>query len=76
MWLGRDRAGAVGKQQGHASAMAGQGQGHACYGSDEVRVLGHGGDGICHHGQQALQVCWWHTLAQDLICLSHLQDHL
>lgn len=41
MWLGRDKAGAVGKQQGRASAMAGQGQRRACLGSDEVRVLGH-----------------------------------
>lgn len=76
MWPSRDKAGAVGKQQECASAVVGQGQGHACLGSDEVRVLGHGADGICHHGQQALQVCWWHRLVQDLIYLSHLQDHL
>lgn len=67
--LGKDKAGAVGKQQGHASAMAGQGLGQACLGSDEVTGLGHAGDGICHHGQQALQVCWWHPLAQDSIYL-------
>lgn len=76
MWPSRDKDGAVGKQQGYASAMAGQGQGHACLGSDEVRVLGIGGDGICHHGQQVLQVCWWHRLVQDPIYLFHLQDHL
>lgn len=41
MWLGKDKVGAVGKQQGCALATAGQGQGRACLGSDEVRVLGH-----------------------------------
>lgn len=78
MWLGKDKVGAVGKQQGCALATAGQGQGRTCmFGEWWSESAGsRGGDGICCHGQQALQVCGWHTLAQEPTCLSHLQDHL